>query len=131
MDVVITEWALQSYIELQKHFTEADYRDILRPDAELLKEYPHHPKFNLGKFWGPCKDKSGTIIRGGYKMKWHNMGPGRVQLRLLVVMAENIAYLCNAYVKENEKKDFREMAKLKIRIQQINEGRYIFRGRLS
>jgi hypothetical protein len=64
-------------------------------------------------------------------MKWHNIGSGRIQLRLLLVMANDCAYLCNAYVKDNENTDFREMAKLKIKIQLINEGRFIFRGRLT
>ena len=43
-------------------------------------------------FFGPCKDKSGKIIRQGYKMKWHNIGSGRVQLRLLIVLAHEKAY---------------------------------------
>lgn len=64
-------------------------------------------------------------------MKWHNIGAGRIQLRLLVVIADEVAYLCNAYVKDNEKTDFREMAKLKIKIQLIKEGRFFSRGRLS
>ncbi len=64
-------------------------------------------------------------------MKWHNIGSGRIQLRLLIVIADEIAYLCNAYVKDNENTDFREMAKLKIKIQLIKERRFIFRGRLS
>ena len=45
------------------------------------------------------------------------------------LLSYNIAYLCNAYVKDNEKTDFREMAKLKIKIQLINEGKFT-RGRL-
>lgn len=73
---------------------------------------------------------SGKIIRHGYKMKWHNVGPGGVQLRLLVAIVDEKAYLCNAYVKDNENTDFREMAKLKIKIQLINEGKFTFRGRL-
>lgn len=131
MEIVITEWALQSYLELYGIFTEKEYRETLRPDAELLNEYPQHQKFRSDKFWGPCKDKSGKIIRQGFKMKWHNIGPGCVQLRLLAVIANETAYLCNAYVKDNENTDFREMAKLKIRIPLINEGKYTFRGRLQ
>jgi len=63
-------------------------------------------------------------------MKWRNIGSGRVQLRLLIVIADEIAYLCNAFVKDNVNTDFREMVKLKVKIQLINEGRFIFRGRL-
>lgn len=131
MEIVITDWALQSYLELKNFFTEKEYKEVLRPSASLLNEYPGHPKFGNSKFWGPCKDKSGKIIHQGYKMKWHNIGSGGIQLRLLVVIADATAYLCNAYVKDNEKTDFREMAKLKIKIQMIKEGRYIFHGRLS
>ncbi len=58
MDIVITDWALQSYLDLLNDFTEAEYREILRPNAELLMIYPDHPKFGIGKFWGPCKSKS-------------------------------------------------------------------------
>ena len=130
MEIVITEWALQSYLELKNVFTEDEYREIIRPDAELLLDYPTSPKFGNDKFWGPCKDKGGRIIRQGYKMKWHQIGPGRIQLRLLIAMVDNTVYLCNAYVKDNEKTDFREMAKLKIKIQLIKEERFIFRGRL-
>lgn len=98
MEIVITEWALQSYLELNNVFTDKEYREILRPDAELLHEYPQHSKFRNEKFFGPCKDKSGKIIRQGYKMKWHNIGSGRVLLRLLIVLAHEEAYLCDTYV---------------------------------
>lgn len=130
MEVVITEWALQSYLELGYAFTKKEYKEILRPDVELLEDYPRNSKFRNDKFWGPCKDKSGKIIRHGHKMKWHNIGPGRIQLRLLITIFNEVAYLCNAYVKDNENTDFREMAKLKAKIQLINEGRFNFRGRL-
>jgi len=129
--VIITEWALQSYLKLNGVFTEKEYREILRPNVKLLRDYPQNPKFENDKFWGPCKDKSGKVIRQGYKMKWHNIGPGNVQLRLLIAIANETSYLCNAYVKDNENTDFREMAKLKTKIQLINEGRFIFRGRLQ
>lgn len=131
MEIVITDWALQSYLELYGIFTREEYQRTLRPDAELLKDYPDHPQFANSKFWGPCKDKSGKVIHQGYKMKWHNIGNGKVQLRLLVVMANEKAYLCNAYVKDNENTDFREMAKLKTKVQLINERKFTFRGRLT
>lgn len=130
MEIVITDWALQSYLDLQDVFAVKEYREVLRPDAELLKVFPLHPKFENSKFWGPCKDKSGKIIRHGYKMKWHNIGHGQIQLRLLVVIVDEKAYLCNAYVKDNENTDFREMAKLKVKIQLIQERKFTFRGRL-
>ncbi|MFA6915658.1 MAG: hypothetical protein WC222_04620 [Parachlamydiales bacterium] len=130
MNIVITEWALQSYLDLKGVFTREEYQTMIRPDAELLKDYPNNSKFGNDKFWGPCKEKSGKSIHLGNKMKWHNIGHGRVQLRLLVVIIQNTAYLCNAYVKNDEKTDFREMAKLKTKIQLINEGRLISRGEL-
>lgn len=130
MEIVITDWALQSYLDLVGIFTRNEYLNILRPDVELLMEYPNHPKFGYDKFWGPCKDKGGKIIHQGYKMKWHNIGDGRVQLRLLVVIANRKSFLCNAYVKDCESTDFREMVKLKTKIQLINEGKFTFRGRL-
>ena len=78
MEIVITDWALQSYLDLVGTFTKKEYKEILRPDAELLKVYPHDPKFSQDKFWGPCKDRAKKTIRHGYKMKWHNIGSGRV-----------------------------------------------------
>lgn len=64
-------------------------------------------------------------------MKWHNVGSGRIQLRLLVVIIDEIAYLCNAYIKDNANTDFREMAKLKTKIQLIKQRQFTFRGRLT
>lgn len=130
MEIVITDWALQSYLDLKNVFSLTEYRKILRPDAELLKVYPHYLKFENDKFWGPCKDRSGKIIRYGYKMKWHNIGSGRSQLRLLVVIIDETVYLCNAYVKDNANTDFREMAKLKTKIQLIQRGQITYQGRL-
>jgi hypothetical protein len=54
-----------------------------------------------------------------------------VQLRLLIAIIDETAYLCNAYVKTDAKTDFREMAKLKTKIKLIKEGNYTFRGRLQ
>ena len=42
MEIVITEWAQQSYLELRNVFTVDEYKETLRPDAELLKEYPEN-----------------------------------------------------------------------------------------
>lgn len=134
MDIVITEWALESYLNLRHEdvFSEVEYWTVLRPDVELLKDgFPFkHEQFQNPKFWGPAKGKDGKVIQGGYKMKWHNIGNGRVQLRLLVVLQEEKAFLCQAYVKSSDKKDFREMAKLKIYIHDIVSGRFVMRGLL-
>lgn len=142
MEVIITEWGLQSYIDLKGSgvFTDTDYKTHLRPDAELLKtDNPFdlgHPKFGNDKFWGPAKF-NGQILKFGYKLKWHNLGPGKVQLRLCVVIMETElekrksqrAFLCNSYIKD-DKTDKREMARLKIRIQKIEDGTFFYRGRL-
>ena len=142
MEVVITEWGLQSYINLKGLgvFTDTDYTTHLRPDVELLKtDDPFdktHTKFSNDKFWGPAKS-GGKIIKFGYKMKWHNLGPGKVQLRLLVVIIETEidsvktqrAFLCTSFVKD-DKTDRREMARLKLKIQKIEDGTYVYRGKL-
>jgi hypothetical protein len=131
-EVVITDWALDSYLDL-KHkqtFTDDEYRDTLRPDAMLLHHYPSEPKFNNRKFWGPAKAANGAI-RDGYKMKWHNIGNGTVQLRLLVVILDSVAYLCNAYEKDGPGTDKRQMAKLKDKIQKIEQGTFVAKGKLT
>ena len=133
MEVVITEWALDSYLNL-KHahvFSDEEYRVTLRPDVELLKDgYPSpHGKFKNDKFWGPATDLMGNISHG-YKMKWHQIGSGKVQLRLAVAIINGISYLCRGYVKKDEKVDRREMARFKIHLREIFTGNYQYRGDL-
>lgn len=138
MEVIITEWGLQSYIKLKARsvFSDNDYKTILRPDAELLKSYPNVPKFSNSKFWGPAKF-AGKIIKYGHKMKWHNFGHGNVQLRLCVVIIETgfekkkaqRAFLCTSYVKD-DKSEAREMARIKMKIQKIEDGTFVYRGKI-
>ena len=142
MEVIITEWGLQSYISLKGKgaFTDSEYQKILRPDANLLKTDdpfdPNHPKFSNDKFWGPATSK-GQIVKYGYKMKWHNLGPGKNQLRLCVVIVETEledkkeqrSFLCTSYIKD-DKTEKREMAKLKTKIRKILDGTYVYRGKL-
>ena len=133
MDVVITNWSLDCYLNL-KHanvFSDSEYQKILRPDAELLKlgYPPKAPKFGSSKFWGPAQDLKGHVIQHGFKMKWHNIGNGKVQLRMAVVFLGKY-FLCHGYVKENAAKDKREMAKLKNRINNIADGNFNHRGLL-
>lgn len=127
---MITEWALQSYLDLRHKtvFTDRDYWNVLRPAVELLRSYPTDPRFSNQHFWGPATDRAGNTIQYGFKMKWHNLGPGNVQLRLGVVIYSGDAYLCQAYVKSSDKVDKREMAKLKHRIRSIFRGHYTRRG---
>ena len=134
MDIVITEWALDSYLNL-KHantFTDAEYKNTIRPDVELLKEgIPSpHAQFQNPKFWGPATDMSGKTIQHGHKMKWHNIGSGRVQLRLAVVILGGKSFLCQGYVKSSDFVDKKEMAKLKNRIRDISTSHYTYRGSL-
>lgn len=131
MKIIITQWALDSYLNL-KHsnvFTEKYYEETLRSDALRLKNYPDDPKFNNGKFWSPAKFKK-NMIPSGYKMKWRQVGSGKVQLRMPVGM-RNQTYLCEAYVKSNEKKEQRMLAKFKTHLQLIEEGRFTMCGELS
>lgn len=133
MDVVITEWALQSYLDLKARavFDRQEYKTRIRPDAELLRDdFPNNQKFKQSNFWGPATDNAKQPIANGYKMKWHNIGPGKVQLRCTVAILKGTAYLCHAYVKSSEAQDKRECAKLKARMNLISQGRFQSRGKL-
>ena len=63
-------------------------------------------------------------------MKWHQMGSGKVQIRLPVGMLDS-AYLCEAYVKENPNQEARRLARFKTHLQMIRLRRFTERGRLS
>ncbi len=142
MEVIITEWGFQSYKALKSKgvFSAADYKNTLRPDANLLKTDdpfdPKHPRFSNSKFWGPAT-LNGKIISLGYKMKWHNFGNGNVQLRLCTVIASTEikgtkiqrAFICNSFVRD-DKSNKREMSTLKIKIQKILDGTFSYRGNL-
>jgi hypothetical protein len=136
VDVVITEWALQSYLDLRARavFTNAEYRGTIRPDVERLKAEPtlplQAPEFQNHSFWSAATDRTGRQIQDGFKMKWHNIGPGRVQLRLLVGVVSGRAFLCRAYVKDSPATDVREMTILKNHIALIRATRFHYRGQL-
>lgn len=51
-------------------------------------------------------------------------------MRLLVVIWDGIAFLCEAYVKASERVDQRMIAKLKIRVRDIAQKRVVTRGKL-
>ena len=125
MNIIITEWALNSYLDLkaQRAFTDEEYRQKMRPDILLLQDYPTHPKFGQSNFWS-------QEFPNGYKMKWHQMGNGKVQIRLPVGVLDS-AYLCEAYVKGSSKQEARMLARLKTHLQLIRLGRFTERGRLS
>lgn len=131
MEIILTAWALDSYLEL-KHkgvFDKAEYEQKIRPDVLLLERFPNDSKFKNNKFWSPATDRSGQIA-DGFKMKWHNVGNGRVQLRLPVgILGE--AYLCAAYVKVGSAQEKRMIAKFKVCLELIRRGRYSQCGRIS
>ena len=132
MEIIITDWALDSYLDLvsKKVFSRHEYLEVIRPDVMLLFDFPNDPKFQNGKFWSPAKDMSGAIISSGFKMKWHQIGSGRVQLRLTVGVLDEKCYLCEAYVKNNEKVEARKLAKFKGILELIRQGSYTVMGKL-
>ena len=132
-DVVITDWALGSYLDLKHRqvFTDQEYWTVLRPDVELLRTgIPSaHPKFQSSTFWGPAK-QGNVVLSGGYKMKWRGLGPGQVQLRLPVMAGTRSAFLCEAYVKANPATEQRKIARFKTHMNLISLGQYVYRGKL-
>lgn len=132
MDIIITSWALDSYLEMKHNrvFSKEEYKKIIRPDVLRLKDYPDDPKFENEKFWSIVADQSHNKIENGYKMKWHQIGSGKIQLRLTVGMFCN-AFLCEAYVKRNAKAEQRKIARFKVFLQLIRQNQYTENGRLS
>ena len=132
MDIVITQWALNAYLELkhQHVFSPETYWSEIRADVLLLKHYPEPPKFKNGKFWSVAQDGKGQLLPQGFKMKWHQVGAGHVQLRLPVALLQQ-AILCGAYVKENEKQEKRKLAIFKTHLQLIQQNRYTECGVLT
>jgi hypothetical protein len=132
VEIVLTAWALDSYLDL-KHanvFSASDYKTTIRPDVLLLKKYPKDPKFQNSKFFSFATDGMKNRIVDGYKMKWHKMGSGLVQLRAPIGLFAD-AYLCQAYVKKDAKLERRMMAKFKTHLQLIRQNQFIECGRLS
>lgn len=130
MDIVITQWALDAYLNLRNVFTQKEFKNKIRPDVLLLRQYPNSPKFANGKFWSRVNDRSGSTITHGFKMKWHQIGNGREQLRLQVAIMLGKTFLCEGYIKSNDKFDKRMSAKFKTYIQLIQQGKHRERGLL-
>jgi hypothetical protein len=131
MEIVITAWALDSYLDLkhQGTFSAGDYKQVIRPDVLRLRSYPNDPKFANNKFWSQATDQVGPVS-DGFKMKWHNLGVKHIQLRLPVGMFAE-AMLCHAYVKKDPKFEKRQMAKFKTQLELIRRGQYTECGRLT
>jgi hypothetical protein len=137
MQIVLTQWALDSYLDLKhaRAFAPSEYREVIRPDVKLLENYPTDPKFSNGKFWSPATLER-SALSNGYKMKWHNLGERCVQLRLTVGLGfdkelMNVSLLCHAYVKSDPKFEYRQLLKFKTRLALIRRRQYIERGRLA
>ncbi len=62
--------------------------------------------------------------------KLYRVGNGCVQLRLPVAILNN-AYICQGYVKRDEKTEKRMLAKFKTHLQLLQEERYIKCGELT
>ena len=131
MEIVITQWGLDSYLKLRHEqvFSGEEYWGTIRPDVLRLSNYPADPKFQAGKFWSPATDGNGSIP-GGFKMKWHQVGPGSDQLRVPVFVRGD-AYLCGAYIKHGPQDDRRYLAHFKTHIEKIAEGDFHICGRLT
>jgi len=132
MEIIITAWALDSYLDMKHHrvFSDEEYKKIIRPDALRLENYPDDPKFKNSKFWSIATDQNGNNIEDGYKMKWHQIGNGKVQLRLTVGIFCD-AFLCEAYVKGDSKTEKRKMARFKVYLKLIRDNEYTENGRLT
>jgi hypothetical protein len=100
-----------------------------RPDVKKLLHYPQLADFANASFWGPAQSKKG-VVPDGYEMKWHNVGPGRVQLRACVAILGDVAYVCQAFVKTSAALDLMNGAKLRSRIELLKRGRANLRGEL-
>ena len=131
MEIIITSWALNSYLEMKHNrvFKDEEYKKVIRPDVLRLENYPDDPKFENSKFWS-IAEQDGNKVEDGYKMKWHQIGNGKIQLRLTVGIFSE-AYLCEAYVKENPKAEKRKMAWFKVYLEKIRRDEYTENGRLT
>jgi hypothetical protein len=128
--IIITDWGFDSYLDL-KHsqaFTDAEYSNQIRPDVELLKQFPNHPKFGLDKFWGPASDRQGQIS-GGFKMKWHNLS-GVKQLRLTVLVWNGDFFLCEAYRKKTAMQEQLRLGVFRNRADLIRAGQFTEMGQI-
>ena len=126
MEIINTKWSFDSYMELKAKqvFTDAEYHHMLKPDMMLLLEFPNHKKFSQHQFWSSAEDRHGNAIERCYKMKWHRVGHAHVQLRLMVMIKNAQCFLCEAYVRDNDKTDKRKLAKLKVYAELIEKGQY-------
>ena len=132
MRIVITGWALDSYTALRRAgvIDRTTYWKVLRPDILRLRQRAEDPRFRDSHFWGPAIGRDGVDVPDGYKMKWHNVGNGNVQLRLCVAVLDGDAFLFHGYIKNSPAQDRLEAEKIKMRIQLLREGAVELMGEL-
>ncbi len=131
LDIIITGWALRSYLRIRHadQLPDDEYWSTIRPDILRLRHLEDDPKFNVAKFWSPAVGH-GIGVQNGFKMKWHQVGNGQVQIRLPILLLED-AFLREAYVKDGDSTEKRALAKFAVHAQQIRNGNYEICGRLS
>ncbi|MEY3214360.1 MAG: hypothetical protein RIT28_4841 [Pseudomonadota bacterium] len=111
--IFITSWALDSYLELVPCEVSAEeYWSTLRPDILRLTNRTTDPKFNNSLFWGPAQSGQHKDVPCAFKMKWHNMGHSKIQLRLGIIEHKGDYYLCHAWSKTSSHMDYRNGAQL-------------------
>ena len=127
--IIITSWALDSYRELvPRHVNVEEYWSTLRPDIVRLRHRTTDARFNNPSFWGPAQSGPNKVISQAFKMKWHNIGPGRIQLRLGVVECEGDYYLCHAWSKTSQNQDFQSAMALRDFVRKIRSGAVLCLG---
>lgn len=130
MEIIITKWALNSYLELKhnNYFTQDEFKKIIRPDVLKLKYYPKDEKFNLQQFWCIVKDGN-SVITDGFKMKWDSLGNSNNEIRLLVGIINNTIHLCEAYQKKNSNYEHRMYKRFKVHLDKVRQNEFIEVGR--
>src|SRR5574337_479790 len=131
MGVVITQWALDSFlnIQLSQPMQGIDCWAFIMPDVLLLKHYPSNPKFDDQQFWSNATYNREHIM-DGHEMKWTQIHNHDIQLKLLVVIFDGV-YIDSASVGHDQKFEKRRLAVFKTHVQLIRQGRYIECGVLT
>jgi hypothetical protein len=74
---------LLSGVEARQPIFEQRLQGAHQTGRLLLLDFPNHTKFSNNKFWSQASI-AGNVLSCGFKMKWHNLGERRIQLRLPV-----------------------------------------------
>ena len=97
----------------------------------LLKNYPNDPKFSNSSFFHPASFNNGAKIPDGYKMKWGKIGPGKIELRVMVAIVNGTAYVCEGYVKSSPLFEQRMLFRFQSHIGNIQKGNVKILGDLT